>query len=238
MTRAGIRAVLSVAILGLTATIASAQTSSTTSETKKFHVISVDGNQLVVKLPEGTRELTVPADFRFNVDGQSLTVQELKPGMNGTATITTRTTSIPVTVTEVKNGTVMQAMGTSILVRTPEGMKQFTQSDIDKRGVKIIRDGKVAEISDFRANDTLSATIITTKPPRILTEKQVQATLNKPAAAAAAPSYAAAPSAAPAAEHPKTLPKTGSPLPLLGLSAFASLAAGLVLTVLRRRATL
>ena len=42
----------------------------TTSETKKFQVISVDGNQLVVKLPEGTRELTVPDDFRFNVDGK------------------------------------------------------------------------------------------------------------------------------------------------------------------------
>ena len=42
----------------------------------------------------------------------------------------------------------------------------FTQSDIDKRGVKIIRDGKPAEITDFRDNDQLSATIITSKPPR------------------------------------------------------------------------
>ena len=32
----------------------------------------MDGNRLVVKLPEGTRELTVPADFRFTVNGEPL----------------------------------------------------------------------------------------------------------------------------------------------------------------------
>ena len=37
-----------------------------------------------------------------------MSVRELKPGMKGTATITTRTTVTPVTVTEVKNGTVVQ----------------------------------------------------------------------------------------------------------------------------------
>ena len=63
---------------------------------------------LVVKLPEGTREMAVADDFRFNVDGKMLSVQELRPGMSGTATITTKTTVTPVVVTEVKNGTVMQ----------------------------------------------------------------------------------------------------------------------------------
>ena len=32
-------------------------------------------------------------------------------------------------------------------------MKLFSQSDIDKRGIKIMREGKPAQISDFRAND-------------------------------------------------------------------------------------
>ena len=165
MTREIVRVVLSGALVCLTAAVTLAQTT-TTSETKKFQIIAVDGNQLVVKLPEGTRELTVPDDFRFNVDGKMLSVHELKPGMAGTATITTKTTTVPVTVTEVKNGTVMQAMGTSIIVRTDDGIKMFSQSDIDKRGVKIMREGKPAQISDFRANDKLTATIITTKPPR------------------------------------------------------------------------
>ena len=178
MTRATIRMVLCGALVCLTAAVSSAQT---TTETKKFQVISVDGNQLVVKLPEGTREITVPEGFHFTVDGKQLTVGELKPGMAGTATITTKTTVVPVTVTEVKNGVVMQNMGSSILVKTDGGMKMFSQGDMDKRGVKIMKDGKLVDISELRANDQLTATIVTSKPPRIMTEKQVQASLAKSA---------------------------------------------------------
>ena len=121
-----------------------------------------------------------------------LSVQELKPGMSGTATITTKTTVTPVVVTEVKNGTVMQNLGTSIIVRTDDGMKMFSQADIDKRGIKIWRDGKLAEISDFRANDKLTATIVTTKPPRVMTEREVKATLAKSGGGGAAGAPAAA----------------------------------------------
>jgi LPXTG-motif cell wall-anchored protein len=258
MKSAIVRVVLCSALVCLTAAVTVAQTSSTT-ETKKFQVISVDGNQLVVRLPEGTRELTVPDDFRFTVDGKALSVHELKAGMAGTATITTRTTVTPVTVTEVKNGTVVHALGQSIIVRTAEGeVKQFRQSDIDKRGVKIMREGKPAEISDFRANDRLTATIITSKPPQVMTEREVQATLAKSGAgagagvgagapAAAAPSSpstaptgaAAAPpsSAATSGAAPRKLPKTGSPLAGLALAGLASLTAALGLTVRRRRGT-
>jgi LPXTG-motif cell wall-anchored protein len=239
---------LSGALVLLTVAVTFAQTSTTT-ETKKFQVIAVDGNQLVVKLPEGTRELTVPDDFRFNVDGNELSVRELKPGMAGTATITTRTTVTPVTVTEVKNGTVLHVAGGSIIVRTDDGNKMFTQSDIDKRGVKIMRGGKPAEISDFRANDRLTATIITTMPPKVVTEKEVQATLARSGAGAGTAAPAAAPSASPGAAAPagsvaptsgaapRKLPKTASPLPVLGLAGLASLLAGLGLTVRRHRAT-
>ena len=252
MTRAAIRLVLCGALVCLTAAAARAQTT-TTSETKKFQIISVDGNTLVVKLPEGTREMTVADDFRFNVDGKMLSVQELKPGMSGTATITTRTTVTPVVVTEVKNGTVMQNLGTSILVRTENGMKMFSQADIDKRGIKIWREGKLAEISDFRANDRLTATIVTTKPPRVMTEKEVNATLAKSGGGGAAGTPAAAARAgaldgtrrhqrrlsraATSGAAPRKLPKTASPLPFLALTGFASLLAALALTVRRHRAT-
>jgi len=247
MTRAAIRLVFCGALVCLTAAVSLAQTS-TTSDTKKFQVIAVEGNHLVVRVPEGTRELTVPADFRFNVDGKMLSVQELKPGMSGTATVTTRTTMVPVSVTEVKNGTVMQAQGNSIIVRTDDGIKMFTQSDIDKRGIKIMRDGQPANISDFRANDRLTATIVTAKPPRTITEKEVQATLAKSGGAAApappassTPPAAAAPSqAAPTSTSgagARTLPKTASPLPSLALTGFASLLLALGLAVRRHRTT-
>jgi LPXTG-motif cell wall-anchored protein len=250
MTRAAIRFVLCGALMYSMAAGTFAQTSTTT-ETKKFQVIAVDGNQLVVRLPEGTRELTVPSDFRFTVDGKSLSVHELKPGMTGTATITTKTTAVPVTVTEVKNGTVRRAIGTSIIVETGGEYKQFTQSDIDKRGVKIMRDGRLAQISDFRENDQLTATIVTTMPPRIMTEKEVQATLAKSVApagtsasaagppASSTPRPAAAPpqsSAATVGAAPRQLPKTAGSWPVLGLAGLASLLVGLGFTVRRRAA--
>ena len=260
MTRSMSSGALAVAIVCLTTVVALAQ-QSTTSETKSFEVLAVEGNQLVVRLPEGTRELTVPEDFRFMINGQPMSVRQLKPGMKGTATITTRTTVTPVTVTEVKNGTVMQSTGSSIIVRTDEGIKSFTQSDVDKRGIKIMRNGQPATVTDFRQGDRLSATIITSKPPQVLTEKEVQATTSAAATggapAASAPRAASAtrpspsssssassstaasnaasgtPSQAPTAGA-RTLPKTASSWPLLWLVSVLSLAIGVALTMRRR----
>jgi LPXTG-motif cell wall-anchored protein len=141
----------------------------------------------------------------------------------------------------------MQNMGSSILVKTEGGMKMFSQGDMDKRGVKIMKDGKVADISELRANDHLTATIITSHPPKVMTEKQVQATLARSGgsmasgsgAAAAAPAKSASPSqaAATTGEAPKKLPKTASQLPLVGLLGLGSLVAAFGLTARRRRAT-
>ena len=177
------RVLLAVTVVSLTAVASLDQSTTTSTQTKKFEVLAVDGNRLVVRLPEGTRELTVADDFRFNIDGKQMAARELKPGMKGTATITTQTTVTPVSVTEVKNGTVMQASGASIIVRTDQGIKMFTQGELDKRGVKIVKDGQPAEISDFREGDKLTAVIVTSKPPRVMTQQQVNATLAKAAPA-------------------------------------------------------
>jgi len=250
MSSAMVRAVLAVAVLCATAGVSQAQTTATSTETKSFEVLAVEGHTLVVRLPEGTRELTVADDFRFTVNGQQLSVTQLKPGMKGTAVVTTRTTVTPVTVTEIKNGTVAMQTGMSIIVRTDEGIKSFTQSDVDKRGVKIMRSGKPAQISDFREGDKLSATIITTMPPKILTEKEVQATLataggGGAGAARPAPAAGAAPAKSASASNTaassagsgggaKTLPKTASHRPLVGFGGAVSLLIGIVLGVRRR----
>ena len=223
MFRTMSRVFLAAIVVSLTAGVSFAQQTTTGTQTKTFEVLAVEGNTLVVSLPEGTRELVVADDFRFTVNGQQLSVQQLKPGMKGTATITTRTTVTPVTVTEVKNGTVVQATGSSIIVRTDEGFKSFTQSDVDKRGVKIMRSGKPAQISDFHNNDRITATIITSKPPQVLTEQQVNATLApgaaaKPAAGAGAGAGGAA--AAPARTAPaNTNAAAAKPAPAAGASA-------------------
>jgi len=254
MARTTIRLVMAAMAVCFTAITSTAQTTTTSTQTKKFEVIAVNGNDLVVKLPEGTREIQVPDDFRFTVDGQQLAARDLKPGMKGTAVITTKTTVTPVVVTEVKNGEVLQSSGNSILVRTEQGFKQFTEADVERRGIKMMKDGAPAQFTDFHSGDRLSATIVTTHPPKVMTQQQVNATLAKaapasgaagaPAAArstsgsAAAPATArstsgsaAAPAGAPAA---RKLPKTGSAWPLLAFGSILSIAIGLMLTVRRR----
>ena len=176
--------VIAVALIAFTPGIARAQQQTKSTEVRKFTVVAVDGNKVVVREGTSTRELTVPPDFRFTVEGKQVSVAELKPGMTGTATITTTTTVTPVTVTEVKNGEVVQASGNSILVKTENGYRMFSPGDVEKRGIKIIKDGKPVDFSGLRAGDRLSATIVTEKPPQVMTERQVQATLS-PAAGGA-----------------------------------------------------
>ena len=238
-------AALLVVCLAATGAAASAQQSTTTSETKHFQVISVEGNKVVAKLPEGAREITVPEDFRFTVDGREVSVHELQPGMKGTAKITTITTVTPVTVTEVRNGEVMQASGSSIIVKSANGIKMFNEGDIAKRNVTILKDGKPASIADFPTGDRITATIVTEKPPKVMTQRQVQAVLTgatptattgaAPAAPAAAASAAATPAPHTGAAPAKKLPKTASQVPLLGLLGALSLAIALGLSLGRRR---
>jgi len=231
-----------VCLMNVVAPAQEAPKTTTSSESKRFEVLAVDGNKLDVRLPEGTKELTVPDDFRVLVNGKPMPVSELKPGMTGTAVITTQTTVTPVSVTEVKNGVVYDRSAGSITVQTPEGFKRFSQSDLDKRGVKIVKNGAPVNIEDLNKGDKLSATIVTSKPPKTLTKQEVAAFTDAPRVAEAHPAAAApaatsgsAPAAAGGASAGtgKTLPKTASSWPLLGLLSALSLVTGLVLTIRR-----
>jgi LPXTG-motif cell wall-anchored protein len=123
--------------------------------------------------------------------------------------------------------------------------------DIQKRNATLMKDGKPIDFTNLHQGDKLTATIVTDKPPQVMTARQVQASIAEasgtagaaapaPARAAAAPTPA--PAAAPAAAAPaapapaKKLPKTGSSLPLLGMTGVALLALAAGLTMLRRRA--
>ena len=149
---------------------------------------------------KGTHDYVVPDDFRFTVDGKKLSVKELKPGMKGTATVTTKTTLTPVTVTEIKEGTVVSATNYSVNVRSSEGVRRFTQSELDDRGVQILKEGRIIRIRDSASRSTRS--LPRSSPKRhavVLTETEVTSHAGPAAPAAAAPTAAAAPAATPAA---------------------------------------
>jgi hypothetical protein len=178
-------------------------TTTTTTSVSNFEVLSVDGNYLVVRDQAGTRELNVPTDFRFNVDGRSLGVGDLKAGMKGTATITSTTTVRPVVVTEIKKGKVLSQTGRSIIIEEDTGkIHRFTQSEVDQRGIQLFMGDKPVRVFNLDVGDEITARIVTAGPPEVMTRQQVDAYLEQAPAPVAAPvetTVAADPQAVPAA---------------------------------------
>ena len=236
---------LIVSCLVFLAGAAVAQEKST--RTVNFEIVSVDGNTIVWRDPAGvTKEFVAPAGFTLTMDGKQLGVADLKPGMKGSAVVTTTTTYKPVVVSEVKNAEVLAVSGNAIVVRQDGKPRKYTQADVERRHAKLYRNGVEVSLGQFRTGDRLSATIVTDGPPETVTESQVAAMVNpaaKPAPVAAAPpapapTAAPAPVAAPAPEPAPApaanLPKTASPVPLIGLVGVLSLAAGFALRSIRR----
>jgi hypothetical protein len=245
-------------VLGLAFTgLSLAQTQTTTSvDVRHFEVIAVDGNRIVVRDERGTNEYTVPADFRFTVDGKKMAASELKPGMKGTATVTTTTTITPVVVTEIRHGVVVKAGVGSVTVLddADRQRKKFTHDQLTERGIKIYRDGRVVTVSELNKGDEISATVISQRAPEIVTEQEVDATLAKTEPAKAEPmptktesmANTAAPAVvAQATPPPETPPATAAapePTPVqssgigtMGYLIIAVVIAAVLFVVMRRR---
>ena len=197
---------LAMTLLIAGAATAQVTTATQTSEIIRFEVISVAGNTIVVRDQTGTREVTVPDDFVFTVDGKSMSVHELAPGMKGTAQVTTTTIVRPVYVTTIKKGTVVKRVRDTVYVKTEDGStRKFTKSELEQRGIQVIMDGKPVRLADLKGGDQLTATIVTSGPPEVLTAKDVQAVLDIPEptpAEVAAEEPASVPVAAASAEAP------------------------------------
>ncbi len=171
----GVTLLLALAILSPISALAQ---TTVTQRASNFEIIAVDENYLVVRDHSGTRALTVPPDFRFTVDGKSLGVSELHAGMKGTAVVTTTTIQQPVYVTTVKKGTVTSQTARSIQIKDDDGkIHKFTQSEIDKRGIRLYGGDSVIPISQLNPGDKVSATIVTESAPDIITTQAVDANL-------------------------------------------------------------
>ena len=157
-----------------------AQTQTTTTvNVRNFEVIAVDGNHLILRDERGTNDYMVPSDFVFTVDGKKMTVADLRAGMKGKATVTTTTTVTPVVVTELRSGMVLSTWVNSVTVldRTDGVRKKFTQDQLNARGLQIFKDGRVIPISQLNKGDGITATVVSQRPPEVVTEQEVQATL-------------------------------------------------------------
>ena len=220
-------------------------------------VIQVDGNTVAVRMASGeVRMFTPPAERRFVVDGKELRADQLQPGTRLKATITETTTPVTDRTVQSLEGRVWYAAGPTVILTLPNGQnRQYTVPAGSP--VKFTdADGKSITVFDLRKDMMVKAVKIT-EAQRVELASNVAVTGTAPTAASAAAAGAAgagavAGAAGPAAPAPvasagpagstaaaapaRTLPKTASQLPLLGLTGIASLLTGLSLTVRRRRA--
>ena len=90
-------------------------------------VVTVSGNDLVVKMADGILRHfpNVPDSARVTVDGQQLGIHDLKPGMTLQRTITTTTTPKIITTTKSVTGTVWYVQPpNSVILTMDDGKNQ------------------------------------------------------------------------------------------------------------------
>jgi len=207
-----------------------AQTGTTTTEStsvthrvKAGTVVSVDGNKVVLKESDGVHEYNLPDGFKFELDGRNVGVDEIKPGMKVGAVITDKVTTRKVMITQVASATVMQVAPGGIVVKTSKGeLKSYDFKDSAGNDVYMVKDGKEIPLSSVKKGDRLTGTLVSTLPPTITTERTAQARAVSPAEPTTV-----------AAAEPAHLPKTASPLPLVGL--LAAFSAGIALALRKAR---
>jgi hypothetical protein len=225
-----------------TETSTAASKASVVTKVEKGEIAYIDGNNVVVKMEDGSLRHfdNVPDSARITVDGKELGVHDLQVGMKVQKTITTTTT--PKTITTVKSvtGKVWYVNPPSTVILTLEDgtNQQFKIPNKQKFNV----DGQTVDAWGLKKGMKISATKVVEEPITVVEQRaKVAGTMPPPpppppadvpvivfVKVAPAPTQVA--EAAPAA-----LPKTGSPLPLIGFLGLLSLASGFGLKALRTR---
>ena len=213
---------------------------SVTTTVARGEVVYVSGNQLVVKMEDGTmRDFpNVPESARVTVNGQQMGIHDLKPGMKLEKTITTTTTPKTITTVQTVTGKVWHVNAPSSVILTLEdGTNQ--QFKVPK-GQMFMVNGNKTDVFGLRKGMKVSATkVVEESATEVAQHHSLAGTMPPPPPpdapiliAVAVPTPAPAAAAAPE----KELPKTGSPLPLIGLLGLLCLGGSFMLKVSRNRA--
>ena len=125
-------------------------------------VVYVTGNALVLKSPAGeVKEFETVDSARFSVEGKTLTIRELVPGMTLMGTITTA--APPRWVDKVKLldvGTVWKVIGSNLILTTPEGENKMYRVPA---GGTVTVGGKERSLDQLRTGDMITATVVVTR---------------------------------------------------------------------------
>ncbi len=201
-----------------TTTTTTAGNANVVTKVERGEVVTVSGNDLVVKMADGTLRNfeNVPASAKVTVDGKQLGVKDLKPGMKLQRTITTTTTPMTITTVETVKGKVWAITPPLSVILTLEDGKnqQFKIPEDQKFNV----DGQMVDAFAVRKGMIITATKITEQPAVEVTQsKTVTGQAAPPAdvpilvaegSEEAVPAPAAEPAAAPA-----SAPEAASGLP-------------------------
>lgn len=227
-----------------TKTTTTSQAPSVTTQTENGEVVTVSGNDLVVKMADGTiRHFeNVPEDAKITVAGKELGIHDLKPGMKLERTITTTTTPKTIKTVQSVTGTVwFVSPPNSVILKMQDGSTQQFKIPknqkfnvdgqmVDAFGLKkgmIVSATKVVEVptTEVAESKTVTGEMPSAPPanvPVLVVEESTAAAPTEPAPAETTPSKPASTQVAQAGAD--KLPQTASPLPLIGLLGLMSLA--------------
>jgi RNase P/RNase MRP subunit p29 len=228
------------------------RTSGTASKTvtvERGEVVTVQGNDLVVKMDDGTiRHFpNVPDSARITVDGRQLGVHDLKPGMKLQRTITTTTTPETIKTVQTVTGKVWNVIPPlSVILTLEDGTNQKFKIP---NGQKFNVDGRMLDAFGLRPGMKVTATKITETPANVVSQhRQVTGTMPAPPPEQTEAASATPPPAPPPADVPiliaeevatgpgpsGNLPTTASQVPLVGLLGLLCLFASFGLRLVRR----
>jgi hypothetical protein len=203
-----------------TTTATTAGQSSHTVTVNRGEVYAVDGNDLIVKMQDGTfRHFPdVPESARATVDGKQLSIHDLKPGMMLQRTIITTTTPMIVTTIQTVTGKVWHVTPpTSVILTLEDNTNQQFKIPKDQ---KFNVDGQMVDAFALRKGMKVSATKIVEVPSVVSSARQSVTGTTPPAApapqkgeapaAAPAPQKGEAPAAAPTEVATQPQPVTGT----------------------------
>jgi hypothetical protein len=125
-------------------------------------VVRIEGNHLVVRRTSGILQaLEIPEGFRFRMNGSTLAVGELRPGMILADTVKTISRPILVKTVQIDNGTVWHTNGENVIIQDKNN-KLIPYKIPGWAKIKVY--GADLTVFDLRKGMKLNATIVTEEP--------------------------------------------------------------------------